>query len=143
MHIACPVTDFWDRHSVLDVLLSPLSCQPHCLPWWELAQLSRSVQRRVVLALGRVPAGLFKKRENTPSLTSPFLPISAILLTSSMRLCKVYRALFLFFFFHTLFLLPFHLVFILLHCLLIAPFEYCRSLSLAVLTSRCCVAKAT
>lgn len=137
-----PCGRFLDRYGVLDALLSPSSCQPHYLSWWELAQLSRGVQRRAVLTLGRVPAGLFKKRDNTPSLTSPLLPIPAIQLPSSKRLCRVYRALFFFFsFLHTLFLFPFHLVFVLLHCLLFAPFEYCRSLSLAVLTSRCCAAE--
>lgn len=45
---------------------------------------------------GQGPCRLFKKTENTPSLTSPFLPVSAILLASSMRLCRVYIALFFF-----------------------------------------------
>lgn len=96
-----PCGRFLDRHSVLDALLSPPSCQSHYLSWWELAQLSRGVQRRAVLTLGRVPVGLFKKRDNTPSLTSPLLPIPAIQLPSSKRLCRVYRALFFFFPFST------------------------------------------
>lgn len=82
----------------------PGSCWPQSPSQWGLEQLSRGVQRGQCWLWSRVPAGVWNKRENSPSLILPLPPNPAIQPVSSKSFCGVCRSQSFFFFLLTLLL---------------------------------------